>query len=305
MNAQTTQNDDEISDDGADLSKEDRAAADEAANAAFSAAFGNDRGPKAAHYTDDPTDAKDAAQDKAGAPAEPAAVASDATPAPKDQPTETEEDPFKGLSPRVREILSAVPTMQADLSTTKGRVGALQRENDKLRSQLTAAKAPAEAPAPAPKNAKVEIVRGELPEVADAIDSAVADAVSRLEARNPAPKEAPPTQVADDEPPEERAMSEAHADWKAVTNSAEFKEHVASLPPVDRDRIMKTDNPAVFASAITQFKAVRASRLQAGDSNARRTNRAASAITPSGRGAPADDASNSAHDEFVRAFNSA
>lgn len=281
----------------ADLSDAERTAADKGHDDAFKAAFESDEDNTAA-----------------GAPApahEPEARREAPTPPPPaPAPAVDDEDPFKGFSPKARELFAKIPELENDNRSLRGRVPVLQRENEDLKRRLaaleTAPPAPAAPAAPAASSA-LDKVRGELPEVADAIDEAFrALQVQRTAAPPPpAPAPAPSADHADDEA---TILSAAHKDWAPTMNSADFKLWVAVQPEDYQRTVMSTDKAAPVIEALTKFKAHQAAareRATATQTEAdRRNKRTSRGVTPGGNAAPLTPGVQSEHDAFLAGFNS-
>lgn len=211
-----------------------------------------------------------------------------------------DDDPFKGLSQPVRDRLAMVDNLAHSLRTAEGRIAALQRVQ-------AAATKPSPA-APAPPTVR-EVLRGELPEVADALD----ELENRL---RPAP-----AQASADEPaqgPEDaavaremQALTEVHSDWKEKSNSTDFSLWLATQGPQFADKVRSTASAAVLADALTRFKgyqqqhtvAVAQQAAAAAAAQASRTNRVAAAASLPTHGRSNSTADNSTiEDEEERAM---
>lgn len=281
----------------ADLTDAERTAADKGHDDAFLAAFESDEDNTAA-----------------GAPApapEPVARREAPTPAPAPAPAVDDEDPFKGFSPKARELFAKIPELENDNRSLRGRVPALQREMEELRRENAALKASREAPpppaAPAAPTA-LDKVRGELPEVADAIDEAFRKLQADRTAATPPPPPPAPAPSADHADDEATILSAAHKDWAPTMNSADFKLWVAVQPEDYQRTVMSTDKAAPVIEALTKFKAHQAvarARADATQTEAdRRNKRASRGVTPGGNAAPLTPGVQSEHDAFLAGFNS-
>lgn len=245
-----------------------------------------------------------------------------AAPAPAAEPAvaAVEVDPFASLPPAMKDLLARVPTMEHDMKTTMGRVSALQRENEALRRQLTQAPAASPAPAPAPAEPteldEVRAVREQgLPEVADAIQAAVRNA---MKAAAPAPKPAEAAPAASAPAPasaedprlqaEADALSSLQPDWAPKMNSADFKLWLGTQGQDVQERVLTTDRAIVVLDALTKFDRHRQAVGSAADQAARlagkRNARAAAAVTPvrGGASAPPSQATDE-NAAFLQAFN--
>ena len=273
-----------------DLSADEQTAADKAGQDAFALAFGED----------------------APAPADRAAAERQAdAPAGDTGGEQTDDDPFKDLHPKVRDMLAEVPTLKRNYDALQGRLAPTQRKLAELERENAELKARTAA-APAPANAAVDRVRGELPEVAEAIESAVQEALGKLAQQEPR-RDQSADHAADDatvESAEAKALGAKHADWREVMPSTDYRLWVASKGTDYQNEMMSTNDPEKVSVSISEFKAhkkrAEGATRQALDDNARRNNRTAGAVAPTGgRSAPPGDRSQmSEHDAMIEAFNS-
>lgn len=277
-----------------DLTDAERTAADKMHDDAFAAAFAfeGDTQPDSAEGSPSP------------APAPVAAPAAPTPPAPAPATVAPADDPFKEFSPAVRDMFAKIPELENDNRALRGRVPNLQRENEEMRREIAALKArqdatPAAPAAPAAPKA-IDKVRGELPEVADAIEEAVRNA---LPPAPPPPAPTPPAPSPAAADPEELAMNAAHADWQATMNSTDFKLWTAMQP--DAQVIQTSEKAAPVIDALTRFKAHQtAAATRSTETRQRTSKRASAAVAPSSNGAPVTPAEQSEHDAFLEAFNS-
>ncbi len=271
---------------------------------------------------------KDAAAGNDDEPPEGEAAAAPA-PAPakgkkKDEPA-PDVDPFAGLSEPVRDALARVTTLEHDVRATRtrsdelaGRVAALQRENDLLKQRTAPASAAADretdAPTP-PKNTRREKVRGELPEVAEAMDEldeqmAAFRAAKAAETPSPAPAPSPaaatsPAQAAEDL--EAQALAALDPDWGTKIGSTAYQLWLSTQPEQDRLLANGTDKAIVLAGYLKRFDkftaGVETRTRQQTETSSRRDNRTARAAAPpssGGRGLPTKPLS--AEEAFEQAF---
>jgi hypothetical protein len=294
-----------------DLTDAELVVADKAHDDAFRLAFEteDDDGSKRT-AAEAPAPAPVAAPAPAPSPSPTPAPAPAPAPAPKPP---VEDDPFAGFSPKARELFAKIPELEHDNRSLRGRVPVLQRqveelmrENAALKTQREAPSSPAAPAAPAERRA-IDKVRGELPEVADAIAEEVRAA---LATRTPAPPPAAPAPApasADHEQDEATILAAAHPDWQPTMNSTDFKLFVATLPEDRRQTIMSTDKAAPVALAITEFKvhkqAAQARADAATAEAARRNKRAERGVNPASNAAPLTPAEQTEHEAFVAAFN--
>jgi hypothetical protein len=251
---------------------------------------------------------KDDPEEGKAAPAPGPAAAPAPEPAPS--PAPAVQDPFAGIPEPVRNLLAEVPTLKHDLNTAIGRIGALQRELDKARASAAPAApaaGPAEPPAEAPIEA-VERVRGELPEVAEAIEESVKRALGKVAAAPApaapaAPAPAPSQQEAD---PELEALNGFDPEWGAKVHSTDFNLWMSTLPAEEQTRIRTTEKSAVLVGALTRFNkyqdGIREAVQAAQGAGERRSARAAAAVTPKGAPAPARAAPPTDEEAFEAGF---
>lgn len=288
-----------------DLTEAERAAADKGADDAFRLAFGDD-----APGTPEP----------AAAPAPAAPSSKESTPEPQGKSSgEIEDDPFKDLNPKVRDLLAEIPDLKRNAQALHGRLAPTQQKLAQVERELAEARrllaerTPAAAP-PAPEASELEQrVRGELPEVADLIREQVAKALGTV--REPAAAPAPPAAapaapeptVEEDPLREQKArLTQAHADWIETMNSTDYKLFVAAQGADFQERVMSSSDPDVVSDSLTKFKTHRDQaqrRTPESDDAARRNNRTQRGVVPSGRTPPGDPGAMTEHEAFLTAFN--
>jgi hypothetical protein len=282
---------------------------------------------------------------KAAAPAPTDAAAADApaaAPSPTPKPVETpaaddrqdgededsdpELDPF-AQSKMVQKILARQTEQEHALKTSQGRVAALQRELDQLkkaggpsRAAPAASPAPAAAaaePAPPPKRPEREKVRGELPEVAAAMDEqdqALQDLRKELEDARAARAEAPPPAPAParatetQEDVEARQLAELDPDWAPKMNSDAFKLWLSTQPEDYRTKVLSSSKAMEVATALKKFDGFMAQRQGDEDEDPaahRRTSRVERAVAPRGNGSRPGGLKRtlSSAELFVQGFN--
>lgn len=297
-----------------DVSEQDRIAGDQAADDAFAAAFADGAAKPDPDVITSQQHVETKDKPAASTPAAPAPAAS--TP-----PAAPPEDPYKDLSPALRDVVARAMLTENDLKAMKARVGPTQRENEDLKKRLAALEARANAPAaPAPvakqRLAEVDRVAGELPEVADAIEARAAGLEARIDALtkppSPVPIAAPaPTSDGDDSETQRQSalLASVHPDWATHMNSTDYKLWVSSQGDDYRQRMFNTNSAAEVSGALTKFKAHQAQAQQLANATAqeaaRRNRRTSAAVSPGGGNVrPADRAAaQSAEEAFAKAFN--
>ena len=246
---------------------------------------------KTAEAVEPPATEAPAAADNKPAAAEPAAK------------TEPEPDPFASLPPAVRDLLARVPALEARLEQTTrvaNMVPALQSRIDKLNSQAaTTDQVPAQR-----KFAKVEALRNELPEIADALDEIAND-------RHPAPAEQQPQQrqpvmpAASEANPQEEALTSVRPTWADDLISSDFQLWLARQPRDYQAQVQNTSKAGDILQALVRFDAFRQQTTSTQQLSQQRTTRMAAAVTPQGDGrrqrpAPVEDDEDAA---MAAAFN--
>ncbi len=257
-------------------------------DAMFEAGASDDQAPpaKAAPET--------VAAEPAKADAAPAAVEAAAQPAEPPKP----EDDLAGLPPRVRAMLeefqsvkqaaAQIPELKHKLLSAEGRVAALQKQ------------VPPPAPPAPPKMEKFDLLRQQLPEVADGIEEYLA-------ARQPKPEPEPDTKA-----PAAPVLEAERPGWQEEVIGSEFQQWLARQDATYRSKVELTTSEAVLLGALTRFDAhkelqTERARLeaerqaQAQKLTQTRTTRAAAAVTPSGAGRRVPQAAETLDDIFERA----
>lgn len=232
---------------------------------------------------DDPEPAPKPAQ-TAAEPAPPAPVTSPSPPAAPTPPVEI-TDPYAGLPPEVRDALAEIPTLRHQIESDKGRVAGLNRTLDETKAKLEKATTAASPPPPAPRNEQLERVRGELPEVADAIESVIKDAIK---AATPPPAPPAPTQQAAPSPqsssttpndPEMELLNREHAGWGEKVASTDFKLWLSRQPDAYQAEVWGTHRSGVLITALTKFEKFQEQATSASQVAAKRSGRVAAAVT--------------------------
>ena len=258
-----------------------------------------------AGYNDEPTLSQPTPRAPAGdapapgpAPAAPApASKTDATPpAEPAPPSNDDHDPYASLPEDVRKQLARIPSLEHDVASNRSRVAALNRKLEQARSSGAPASASPSPPAPAPAPIEsLERVRGELPEVAQAIE----DAVRARIAAAVTPAAAAPAPTPSVEPPEDASKVAAQTDderwlnanrpgWDTKFVSTDFQLWLGRQPDDYRARMLSTDKAVDIVDALTKFESAgggATAPAPAGDGLAeRRSARARAAVTPQGAG---------------------
>lgn len=219
----------------------------------------------------------------------------------KDAPQEPEPDPFASLPQAVRDLLARVPALEARLEQTTrvaNMLPALQSRLDKM-NQQAATESPS---APARRFAKVEALRNELPEIADALDEIAND-------RHPAPEptKPEPRQEVQEQAPEgqaEKTLTFARPTWADDLNSSDFQLWLVRQPPAYQAQVKRTDEPGEILAALGKFDAARAQTTTQQQLTQTRASRMAAAVAPQGDGRRQRAATTPDEDEEETAFRS-
>lgn len=293
---------------------DERRVADDAANAAFEQAFGD--GEK----TQPPAESPAPAATPAAAPAPAAAAPTPAPNAPAPSPAaaapatsaEEDDDPFAGLHPKLRDMLGNHQKLAAQAGRVPGltsQVTRMARELEALKKERAAAPAPTPSPAaPTPAQAAIDQIRGELPEVADAIELA-------LNQKTPAaptpPAPAPAADPGGDaETDQAAALREVHPDWDVKFMSPDFQLWLGLQPAEFQTKVQTTDQAVIVSHALTKFDAHQAAvagRTQRAEEAERQRKRLGAApAVPGSRTPPRTPAGTytSEEDAFNAGFNS-
>ena len=205
----------------------------------------------------------------APAPApEPAPGPASAAPTPGPSPAPAADvDPWADLPEAARKELARIPVLEHESKSNRGRVKGLTDELLRLRQAGAPASAPATAPGPPAQIESLERVRGEMPEVAQAIEDAVriklagaapaapapgpaAPAPSPSPAAAPSPAPAPGSaQMSEDE----SILAEEYPGWETKLMSTDFQLWLGRQAEDYRSRVMSTDKAGVLMGAFNRF----------------------------------------------------
>jgi hypothetical protein len=229
----------------------------------------------------------------------PADAAPATAPEAVDKPEKKEapaEDPFASLPQQVRELLARVPALEARLEQTTrvaNMVPALQSRLDKLNQH-----APATEQVPSKSRfAKIDALRNDLPEIADALDEIVAAT------HRPEPQGQQPEHQAEANPHEE-ALSSVRPTWADDLTSADFQLWLAQQPRDFQAHVQATNKAGDILAALGRFDAFRAQTQTTRQLTQTRSTRMAAAVTPQGDGRR-QRAPVAAEDEEEAAFSAA
>lgn len=220
---------------------------------------------------------------------------------------ETPDDPFASFGEPVRKLFADFVDLKQQVRSMNGRYGAVQRELDTLKRggspQQPASDDPSSAPAPArPRIESVELVRGELPEVAQAIEDAVEQRIAHQERQQQERQQRQPAAEADDD--EVAALAVVHPDWAQAMNSPDFKLWLTAQADGYADKVLSTNKSAIVSDALSRFKGAHLGQRQGASAPAdqRRASRVAAAVQPpgSGRGLAPPPPSSPSYSDLVR-----
>lgn len=197
---------------------------------------------------------------KTTAPAAPAPAAgakpSPAAPKPESEPpADAHVDPYAGLSKEVKEGLAQVPALKHAFDSLNGRFVALERQLKELSTPAPAGANGASKPAPASKAARVkrEAIRGELHEVAEAMDE-LEEAIASHAPPAPAPAPAAaPASDENEESPAFKALTAVDKDWQSKLRGTDFALWLTQQDQAYANTVRTTGEAAVIAQALTRF----------------------------------------------------
>lgn len=219
----------------------------------------------------------------AAAPAETPAQDEAKKPDPAPTPEQPAADPYANLPKEVRELLAELPALRHEVMSTRGRVASIQSALDK--SQASQRQAERADPPARARVEKLEAVRGELPEVAEAIEAALDARMQEREAPTPAPQQPAATQAKD---PEIELLDAEHPGWVEKFTGTDFRLWLSRQPQQFQDTVMSTSRSGVVITALAKFeKANEAAAAASAASGSKRVDRIASAVTPKGGARPA------------------
>lgn len=221
-----------------------------------------------------------------------------------DKNAEPEPDPFASLPQAVRDLLARVPALEARLEQTTrvaNMVPALQSRLDKMNQQAS----PESPSAPAKSRfAKVEALRNELPEIADALDEIANERHPAPAANQPEPRQQAQEPAA--ATPAEKTLELARPTWADDLTSSDFQLWLVRQPPAYQAQVQQTSEPGEILAALGKFDAHRAQTTPQQQLTQTRASRMAAAVAPQGDGrrqraapAPADEEEAA----FTAAFN--
>ena len=220
----------------------------------------------------------------------------------KDAPQEPEPDPFASLPQAVRDLLARVPALEARLEQTTrvaNMVPALQSRIDKMNQQAS----PESPSAPARKFAKVEALRNELPEIADALDE-----IANYQHREPEPTKPEPRQSPQDDSnttsAAERTLEIARPQYADELNSSAFQLWLVRQPPAYQAQVRLTHEAGDILAALGKFDASKAQTTTQQQLTQTRASRMAAAVAPQGDGRRQRAATTPDEDEEETAFRS-
>jgi hypothetical protein len=231
-----------------------------------------------------------------------AGTAAAAAPAAQGDAANAAVDPYAGLPDEVRTQLARIPGLEHDVASNRGRVAALNRELESARGGKAAQASAAAAPATQERVEAVEKVRGELPEVADAIEAAVAAALRKpaAQAQTSTQGQTTSTGSSDEDDPEVATLASEYPAWADTMVSEQFKLWLTTQPSEYRSKVMASSSAAVVIGALGKFEVFKTQASAAEQLAARRTGRAAAAAIPQGKAKPAATTSTMSEED---AFN--
>jgi hypothetical protein len=174
-------------------------------------------------------------------------------------------DPYAGLPESVRNALATIPALQQELRSTVGRVGALQRELAHVRQ------APAPAPEAPPAPSKLDALRLELPEVAEALEEATRN-------RGPGPEELRAELAAQ---MQEEFLETQRPSWAQELTGNDFQSWLTTQPPSFQEELRNSSRASVVLNALKKFDGFKEQATQRTQQLQRNQSRLSAAVTPS------------------------
>lgn len=219
------------------------------------------------------------------------------------EPSAEPEDPFAALPPAIRDELAKVTRLQHELEAQRrqvGQIGALQREIDRL-SKLVQ---PREAPA-APKLEKVERLRQDLPEFAEALDEVTQLVTAQRQEQVAPPPQAEPEQPDVDPVVQEQmaTLEELRPGWMDTFKSTDYLLWLGRQSPERQQEIRTTKRAAVILRSLNEFDSFAKGGTKQPPAAQLRQDRMTAAATPPStgrRGQRAEPASEEA--DFLAGF---
>lgn len=216
----------------------------------------------------------------APAPAEPKAQ----------QPSEeiAVDDPFANLPAPVRDLLAKIPALEQRTNaaetiarTAQGRVASLQSQLDRQRADASPAPTPA-----TPKFQKLEALRDQLPEVAEALDEIVASpAPAAAPTPAPPPNEPTPQRSSQQESdPQSEVLDELRPNWAQELMSSDFQLWLSTQPADYQRTVNATDKAAVIIGALNKHGDHVKQSASTRNLATQRQQRMAAAVVPPGDG---------------------
>jgi len=203
------------------------------------------------------------------------------------EPSTTEsvvEDPFAGLPVPVRDLLARIPALEQRATaaeqiarTAQGRVASLQSQLERRHAE------PQPAPPAPPRFPKLDALRQELPEVADALDevvSATAQKQPTPQQPEPTPRHEPSQALQSD--PQTEVLDQMRPTWAQEMVSSGFQLWLSTQPPDYQRAMSLTDKAVDVIGALGKYDAYVRQTQSARQVDATRQVRIASAVTPEG-----------------------
>lgn len=232
-----------------------------------------------------------------------AAAENEPNPAPQG-PADLAEQ-IKVLQQRQQKLDEELAARDHQLRSAHGRLGALQREHDKLARQAQAKPAPAEI-APTPE---LDQFDEELPGFAKAVTQAAQAVLAKQKPEVKAPEAVGDPEQNDAIDTEERQLNEAYPEWAEKVASTDFDLFLTSQGDAYRNRVKTTDSAVQLMAAIAKFDAYTAAQQhqvtpadQASIANQQRAARAAQAVQPNTAGTRGRRAETTGQSAFYDGF---
>lgn len=225
--------------------------------------------------------ASDDAAPPTAAPSKAAAAEAVTATEPTQEPAEAkpaEEDELAGLPPKVRAMLDELQTLKAATAALPQLANRLAKAEGRLGDLNGRMKTATPPPAP-PKMEKMDRIRAELPEVAEAMEEFFA-AKSQPAEQQPTQPETDPYAANDSAATSE--LDTERPTWKADVNGTEFQTWLAAQDASYQQKVKTTESQAVLLASLERFDAFK--KFKAQTLTQTRNVRAASAVVPAGAG---------------------
>ncbi len=225
--------------------------------------------------------ASDDAAPQPAAPSKAAAAEAVTATEPTKEPAEAkpaEEDELAGLPPKVRAMLDEFQTLKAATAALPQLANRLAKAEGRLGDLNGRMKTATPPPAP-PKMEKMDRIRAELPEVAEAMEEFFA-AKSQPVEQQPTQPEVDP--YAADDSVATRELDTERPTWRTDLHATDYQLWLASQDQAYQKKVRSTEAEGVILASLERFDEFK--KFKAQTLTQTRNVRAASAVVPAGAG---------------------